>query len=153
MPDPRFTPLVPPTIDYLASISSRGQNVVDVMLTKIAKDLFKMMVYLDDGSIKEYYMEDSADVFPHYREAVQYSGFGSRGLGNLIHADVMEKCRDTGQKQDQFVASVSQELCDRLGKHGKHWTHYGYTLIVDPQLHGMSYLITSARANSQTDTE
>lgn len=153
MPNPRFTPIVPPTIDYLVSISSGGQNVVDVMLTKIAKDLCKMMVYLDDGSIKVFYMEDSTDVFPHYREAVQYSGFGPRGLGNVIHADVMEKCRDTGKKQDQFVASVSQEICDRLGKHAEHWTHYGYSLIVDPKLHGMSYLITNARSNNPTKTD
>jgi len=123
------------------------------MLIRIAKDLCKMMVYLDDGSTKDFYMEESPDVFPHYREAVQYSGYGPRGLGNLIHADVMEKCRDTGQKTDQFIASVSQKICDRLGKHGEYWTHYGYSLIVDPRLHGMSYLITSTQANNQTETK
>ena len=87
---------------------------------------------------------------PHFREAVEYSEFGPRGLGNLIHADVIEKTHVTGLPQDQFTVLLSQDIFTKLGDLAERWTHYDYKVELDPSLQGFSYAVIqqSKKTNS-----
>ena len=140
--DSRFRPQVPPTMAYLEEITRTGQRIVDVFLIGMLPTVHEMTVYLADGSKPVYYIEaDTKTVMAHYRQAIEYSGYGPRGLGNLIHANVMEKCREKGKEQEQFEVLVSQECFDRIKSHAQQWTYYGYALLVSPSFKGVTFAI------------
>lgn len=134
-------PQVPPTMDYLTKLNREGSKVIDVFLTKIKADMFRMQVYLADGTEKEFFLSASPEIMAHYREAIAFSGYGPRGFGNLIHADVMNQCRETGLPDNRFQVFVSQECKDHMGVFGEQWTIYGYEFKVSPAVSGMSYVI------------
>lgn len=138
----RFRPQVPPTMDYLEEIVRSGARIIDVSLIALLPTIREIRVYLEDGKERVYYMEGAAEtIMTHFRQAVEFSGFGPRGLGNLIHADVMQQVRDTGKKQEQFDVWVSQECLNRINSHVEPWTRYGYKILVSPAMTGMTYAI------------
>jgi len=143
-----FHPKVEPTMDYLHELTASGHKVVDVMLTRIRQDMCRMWVYFPDDTYKHFYIEQSDRVFPHFREAVEYCDYGPRGLGNVIHADLCQKIKETGIKMEDYIVSVSTGVFERLGRHGEHWTHYGYSIVVDSRLPGMSYVFTPKKEAS-----
>jgi hypothetical protein len=82
---------------YLEEITRTGQRIVDVFLIGMLPTVHEMTVYLADGSKPVYYIEaDTKTVMAHYRQAIEYSGYGPRGLQNRAASDDNVRCRVLG---------------------------------------------------------
>jgi len=141
--DKRFRPQVPPTLKYLEDLGREGQKVVDVCITTVLPETYAMDVYLSGGEQRTFYIEgDHQTIRAHYLQAIEFSGYGPRGFSNLIHAEVMQKCRETGRKSDKFEVRVSLDVIIRVREHLGHFTGgHGYLLSGDPTLKGLTFVI------------
>ncbi len=147
----QFRPQVPPTLAYLEEIVRNGHRITDVFLTGMLPTMHEMKVYLEGEKVLVYYIEgDTATIMDHYRKAIEFSGYGPRGLGNLIHADVMQRCRQTGHKQEDFEVLVSRECLNRIQAHATQWTYYGYKILVSPSLAGLAFTVRDRSGGLET---
>jgi hypothetical protein len=134
---------VPPNMSYLESLRNQGHSVIDVLILTIGPDKAAVTVFLKGEDERKFHIEGKSSVLmAHFRQAVEFSGYGPRGLANLIHADVMERSRLEKCKAERFEILVSQECLERVGTHLKPWAYYGYKLFLWNQANaGITYMI------------
>jgi hypothetical protein len=138
----RFSPIItPPNINYLKELAESGSMPVDVELTKIRDDLARVTVFFSGADPVMYYFEITEDLWNSFWDAVAFSGYGKRGLGNIIHHEALQMARHENLEPWDLTVAVSPEIRDRFGHTVEHWTDYGYTFIVDPTLNGAMYTI------------
>jgi uncharacterized protein YlaI len=130
---------VAPTLDYLRKLKEDGRRVIDVRLTSFDQDTRRMRVFLADGEERDFYIDDSSQVMPHYREAIEYSEYGPKGLANLIYLEALQFARKQKLKNEEIEVIVSQECFDRVGREIEEYLHYGFSFRMNPNSSGMGY--------------
>ena len=133
-----------PNLDYLKALAAEGRKPVDVALSVISEDCAQIDVIFADDSSKVDYFDYPASLWEHFREAIEYVGYGPQGFGNLVHAEICDMARTNGVKNEAFVVALSRGMFEHLGRSLKQWTYYGYRFVIDESLHGISYVIGSS---------
>ena len=132
---------VEPTLDYLKALSAAGLNPIDVWASTVDIDLHLVRVCLPDRTI-EFVIKCGNDVFmAHYRQAIEYCGFGPRGLSNLVYADAVTFAKGHKIKNTEVEIRVSKECAERLGTSIQDYMSYGLTFTVSSTHSGLSYTI------------
>jgi hypothetical protein len=136
------TPIVAPTLDYLRTLKAAGHQPTDIDVVMLKPGLYRIRVYTDDGREFEFHVEADRPTFAvHHREAVAYTGFGERGLSNLIYADALAKSKDAGLPPERINIILSEQCLDRVRGSLPHWASYGFRYYVRNSLSGMSYMV------------
>jgi hypothetical protein len=130
---------VNPTLDYLTKLNDGGSKVVDVLLTTYDENTRKMQVFLRDGEVREYLMDDSPQVILHYREAIEFSGYGPKGLSNLIYMDALQFAREQKLRNGQVEVVVSNDCFERAAREIERYLSYGFGFRMNPKMSGMSW--------------
>ena len=136
--------LTEPNLDYLKALTDSGRKPVDVALSQIGEDIAQIDVIFPDDKSAIYYFEITDGLWDHFREAVEFVGYGPHGFGNMVHAEVLGMAREQGRKPEAFVVALSRGMFDHLGRTLLQWTYYGYRFVIDESLHGLSYVIGSS---------
>ncbi len=146
--------IVEPTLDYLKKLQDRGKQPVDIEVVKVLPDKYRVTVHDVTGGMSEFYiLADWATFSRHHWEAVEFTGFGPRGLGNMIHARVCDQMRSSGLPGSRFQVRMSQDCCDHIGEHLKHWSYYGYTFHIQPALSGVQFAVELLSDQSLDDPD
>ncbi len=133
---------IDPTMDYLESMKNAGANLTDFEATKINTDIYRVIVHVDGSSSLEFLMKsDPLRFMDHFREAVAFTGFGSRGLGNLIYADACDKAKEFSVPKDRVKILLSEKCFDRIRDNFVQWTQYGLQIHVQPSILDFGYAI------------
>ncbi len=133
-------PEVGPTLDYLKALSVAGVKVVDVAAVGVANDRDLMRVYGADGQQYQFQLRADHETFMrHYKEAIEYLGYGPKGLSNLIYAGALDFGRQQGLKNSEVEVLLSQDCVERVGDAVQEYMTYGFTFTVSPSLSGLGY--------------
>jgi hypothetical protein len=131
-----------PTLHYLETLQNAGARLTDFEAIKINTDLYRVIVYLDGESPREFIIKSDPLRFRnHFREAVGFTGYGSRGLGNLIYADACEKTKEFGVAKSRIRILLSDHCYRRIKCHFKQWTNYGFQIHIQPSIRDFGYAI------------
>ena len=134
--------LIEPTLEYLKSMRNSGLPLTDFEAIKINTDRYRVTVYVDDDNSHEFLIEsDHTRFMKHFREAVAFTGFGSRGLGNLIYADACEKAKENSVANSRVLIILSDQCFQRIKDHLKQWTNYGFQFRIQSSIPDFGYAI------------
>jgi hypothetical protein len=131
---------VEPNMKYLHALRDSGLNLTDFEVLKLLPDNWRITVHDDLGVRHEFIIECPLDLLRrHHWEAIEFTGYGPRGLGNYIHADVCQKAKELDKPLSAFHVNLSPDLCAKLGDHLAPWTYYEYSFHIDPSLSGTAF--------------
>ena len=116
---------VSPDLEYLKALQSQGHRLTDCFCVGLGPTLNRMTIYCADGSTHDFTIDtDHETLMTHYREVVQFTEFGPRGLANMIYADACDRRRLLDLGSEQVTIIMSPDCQERIGEHLKEWTYY-----------------------------
>lgn len=136
------TPIVAPTLDYLRGLQAAGHRLADIEVAMLKPGLYRACVYTEIGECFEFHVEADRSAFDtHHREAVQFTGFGARGLSNLIYTDACAKSNESRVPKNRIQILLSGQCFQRIQNSLPQWMHYGFTFQIRPSLFDISYIV------------
>jgi hypothetical protein len=127
----------------LEALQAAGHTLTDIAVCMMRPGWYRIWVYTaESDDHHEFHIEcDRPTMALHHPAAVEFTGFGPRGLGNLIHMEVTQRAADAGIPREQFRVLLSEACWQRVQPDIQHWSGYGYTFHLSPALSGFSFVV------------
>lgn len=137
--------LVPANLHYLQELVAQGLRPVDIWTTAVDQDLNLVRVYLENGERTEFFIqEQGANFLAHYKEALEFCGFGPKGLASLVHAEALEFARTRNLPIHEVEVHLSKRCLKRVGHENSRHLARKLALRVSPHGSVLAYSFQSA---------
>jgi hypothetical protein len=134
-------PLVEPTLKYVEDFAAKNGKPTDVMMTGVTESIVEMALFIDDRVVETFHLKDG-DLRDHYRDVVEFVGYGPRGFSELIYLEACDLAKAENRAIDDLVLGLSPDLFARIGEFLPSFMKYSLKIVVAPGLSGVTYALT-----------
>jgi hypothetical protein len=131
----------PMTLEFLHNLQKSGHEITDCDLVKRSPGSYRITYYSTTGDLFPSIVDAShAEINAFYSAVVKATGYGPKGLSDIIYRDARLKSNESGTKPDKILITLSPECHSKVTDHHMRlWKHYGFVVRINESLIGIQF--------------